>query len=103
MVAKLGQQIELLKGANTATKDEVSAVQIALAQVQHENTLLRCENSALHEGHQRQLQVHIQGLVSVAFTHSSDGWYYVVLFFITYLMVGGWCHVQLHIYVVPLC
>lgn len=59
MVAKLGQQIDVLKGANTATKDEVSAVQIALAQVQHENTLLRCENSALHEGHQRQLQVRI--------------------------------------------
>lgn len=57
-VARLGQQIESLKGANAATVDEISLMRSTLAHVQHENTMLRCENSALHEGHQRQLQVH---------------------------------------------
>jgi hypothetical protein len=56
-VARLGQQIASLKGTNAAKVDEMSLIQSTLAQVQRENTMLRCENSALHEGHQRQLQV----------------------------------------------
>ena len=70
-IARLGQQIESLEGSNTMTRDEILLVHDSLSEMRRENTLLRCENSALHEGHQRQLQVSSVDLLMYSSTENS--------------------------------
>ena len=46
-----------MEQSNAATRDAIALTHGELSDVQRDNTLLVCENSALHEGHQSQLQV----------------------------------------------
>jgi len=56
-VTNLNNKIEAMQTEAVLLREELTASNSNLSQQQHENTVLRTENSALLDGHRRQMQV----------------------------------------------
>ena len=56
-VANLNQKISAMQTETILLREELTAANSNLLQQQHENSALRTENTALLDGHRRQMQV----------------------------------------------
>lgn len=56
-VANLNHKINAMQSETVLLREELAAANTNLQQQQHENSALRTENSALLDGHRRQMQV----------------------------------------------